>query len=54
MVRQILLSRGIAVAEGFPADTAAFAAASEQVLLAAAFSCADEEAFNDPLAHEPL
>ena len=37
MVRQILLSRGIEVAEGFPAAAAAFAAASEEVLLAAAF-----------------
>ena len=44
MVRQILLSRGIEVAEGFPADAAAFAAASEQLLLAAAFACADEQA----------
>ena len=44
MVRQILLSRGIEVAEGF-------AAASEEVLLAAAFACADEQAFNDLLAH---
>ena len=51
MVRQILLSRGIEVAEGFPADAAAFAAASEEVLLAAAFACADEQAFNDLLAH---
>ncbi|MDE0228560.1 MAG: Uma2 family endonuclease [Spirochaetaceae bacterium] len=54
MVRQILLSRGIAVAEGFPADAAAFAAASEQLLLAAAFGCADEQAFNDLLAPEHL
>ena len=54
MVRQILLSRGIKVAEGFPADAAAFAAASEEVLLAAAFACADEQAFNDLLAHERL
>ena len=52
MVRQILLSRGIEVAEGFPADAAAFAAASEEVLLAAAFDCADEQAFNELLAHE--
>ena len=52
MVRQILLSRGIEVAEGFPADAVAFAAASEEVLLAAAFACADEQAFNDLLAHE--
>ena len=52
MVRQILLSRGIEVAEGFPADAVAFATASEEVLLAAAFACADEQAFNDLLAHE--
>ena len=49
MVRQILRSRGIEVAEGFPAAAAAFAAASEEVLLAAAFACADEQAFNDLL-----
>ena len=54
MVRQILLSRGIEVAERFPADAAAFAAASEQVLLAAAFACADEQEFNDLLAHARL
>ena len=33
MVRQILLSRGIKVSQGFPADEAAFAAASEAALL---------------------
>ena len=52
MVRHILLSRGIEVAEGFPADAEAFAAASEQLLLAAAFACADEAAFNELLARE--
>ena len=54
MVRQILLSRGIAVAEEFPADGAAFAAASEKLLLEAAFACADEQAFNDLLARAPV
>ena len=42
MVRQILRSRGIAVSAGFSADAEAFAAASEEALLAAALGCADE------------
>ena len=45
MIRQILRSRGIEVAEGFPADAQAFAAASEEVLLAAAFACTSEAGF---------
>ena len=45
MVRQILRSRGIEVAEGFPADAEAFAAASEEVLLAAAFACTNDADF---------
>ena len=45
MVRQILRSRGIEVAEGFPADAEAFAAASEEALLAAAFACTTEVDF---------
>ena len=45
MVRQILLSRDIEVSPRFPADAAAFAAASEEALLAAALGCADEEDF---------
>ena len=45
MVRQILRSRGIEVSEGFPAGAAAFAAASEAVLIAAALACADEMDF---------
>ena len=45
MVRQILLSRGIEVSEGFPATSAAFAAASEGVLISAALACTDEADF---------
>ena len=45
MVRQILLSRGIKVSQGFPAAAAAFAAASEAALLSAALACADETDF---------
>ena len=45
MVRQILRSRGIEVAERFPADAEAFAAASEEVLLAAAFTCTNDADF---------
>ena len=50
MVRQILLSRGIEVSEGFPADAAAFAAAPEAVLLTAAFACTDQADFLAALA----
>ena len=45
MVRQILLSRGIEVSDGFPAGAPAFAAAFEDELLAAAFACASEAEF---------
>ena len=45
MVRQILRSRGIAVSARFSTATAAFAAASEEALLAAALGCADEAGF---------
>jgi hypothetical protein len=45
MVRQILRSRGIEVSTRFPTATEAFAAASEEVLLAAALGCADEAEF---------
>ena len=45
MVRQILRSRGIEVGRGFPADAAAFAAASEASLLEAALACTDEADF---------
>ena len=50
MVRQILRSRGIEVSEGFPGDAAAFAAATEAVLLAAAFACTDQADFLAALA----
>ena len=45
MVRQILRSRGIEVSTRFPTATEAFAAASEEALLAAALGCADEAEF---------
>ena len=45
MLRQILLARGIEVSARFPADAAAFAAVSEDALLAAALACTDEEEF---------
>ena len=45
MVRQILQSRGIAVSARFSAATEAFAAASDEALLAAATGCADETEF---------
>ena len=45
MVRQILRSRGIEVSARFSTDTEAFAAASEEALLAAALGCADESDF---------
>ena len=44
-IRQILLSRGITVSRGFPADAAAFSAASEAVLVSAALACEDEADF---------
>ena len=45
MVRQILRSRGIEVSARFDTATEAFAAASEEALLAAALGCADEADF---------
>ena len=50
MVRQILRSRGIEVSEEFPVAAAAFAAASEDALLSAAFACADQVEFLAALA----
>ena len=44
MIRQVLMSRGIEVSAGFLAD-AAFAAAPEDVLIAAALACEDGAAF---------
>ena len=44
-IRQILLSRGIEVSRGFPADAAAFSAASEAVLVSAALACENEADF---------
>ena len=45
MVRQMLLSRGIEVSEGFPADAAAFAGLSEAAIVAAALACDGERDF---------
>ena len=45
MVRQILRSRGIEVSARFSTATEAFAAASEEALLAAALGCPDEAGF---------
>ena len=45
VVRQVLLSRDIAVSPTFPADADAFAAASEEALLKAALGCTDEADF---------
>ncbi len=50
MVRQMLLSRGIEVSAGFPADAPAFAALSEAAIVAAALACDGERDFNVRLA----
>ena len=50
MARQVLLSRGIEVSAGFPADAAAFAGLSEAVIVAAALACDGERDFNARLA----
>ena len=46
MVRQMLLSRGIEVSEGFPADASVFAGLSEAAIVAAALACDSERDFN--------
>ena len=45
MARQMLLSRGIGVSEGFPADAPAFAVSSEAAIVAAALDCDSERDF---------
>ena len=50
MVRQMLLSRGIKVSEGFPADAPAFAGLSEAAIVAAALACDSERDFNARMA----
>ena len=50
MARQMLLSRGIEVSEGFPAGAAAFAGASEAAIVAAALACDSERDFNARMA----
>ena len=44
-VRQVLLSRGIEVSAGFPADLPGFAESSGEVVVAAALACATEADF---------
>ena len=44
-VREMLLSRGIAVSEEFPANAPGFAESREDVVIAAAFACGSEEDF---------
>ena len=46
LVRQMLLSRGIDVSEGFPADAAGLAGASEAAIVAAALACDSERDFD--------
>ena len=50
MVRQMLLSRGIEVSEGFPADVPEFAGLSEAAIVAAALACDSERDFNARVA----
>ncbi|MDD9983805.1 MAG: hypothetical protein OXU81_21020, partial [Gammaproteobacteria bacterium] len=50
MVRQMLLSRGIEVSEGFPADVPGFAGLSEAAIVAAALDCDSERDFNARMA----
>ena len=45
MARQMLLSRGIGVSEGFPANAQAFAVSSEAAIVAAALDCDSERDF---------
>ena len=50
MVRQMLLSRSIAVSEGFPADVPGFAAAPEEAAVRAALACDSERDFRARLS----
>ena len=50
MVRQMLLSRSIAVSEGFPADVPGFAAAPEETAVRAALACDSERDFRARLS----
>ena len=50
MARQVLLSRGIEVSAGFPADAPAFAGLPETAIVAAALACDSERDFNARLA----
>ena len=50
LVRQMLVSRGIAVSEGFPAGVPGFAEAPEDVLVQAALACDGERDFRARIA----
>ena len=50
IVRQMLLSRGIEVSEGFPAGVPEFAGLSEAAIVAAALACDSERDFNARVA----
>ena len=50
MVRHVLLSRGIEVSEGFPADVPALAGLSDAAIVAAALACDSERDFNARVA----
>ena len=50
MARQMLLSRGIEVSEGFPAGVSAFAGLPEAAIVAAALACDSERDFNARMA----
>ena len=50
MARQVLLSRGIEVSAGFPADASVFAGLPEATIVAAALACDSERDFNARLA----
>ena len=50
LVRQMLVSRGIAVSEGFPAGVPGFAEAPEDVLVQAALACDGEQDFRARIA----
>ena len=50
MVRQMLLSRGIGVSEGFPADVPGLAGSPEAAVVAAALTCESERDFRARIA----
>ena len=50
LVRQMLVSRGIAVSEGFPADVPGFTEAPEDVIVRTALACGSERDFRARIA----